>query len=67
MTSSDYKLEHKVEYETRLGMMGLGPDDTPTAEQHNHAVATADSHIAALKKENRDGAINSLLEFRNSL
>ena len=67
MTSADYKAEHKVEYETRLGMIGLGPNDTPTMDQHNHAVATADAHIEALKKENLDDAIAPLLAMRESL
>jgi hypothetical protein len=67
MTADDYNAEHQHEYELRLGMMGLGPNDMPTAEQHNHAVATADAHIAALKKENRDEALSPLLSLRDSL
>ena len=67
MNADDYNAEHRHEYELRLGMMGLGPNDMPTAEQHNHAVATADAHIAALKLANRDDAIAGLLELRDNL
>lgn len=67
MTTTDYKLEHRHEYELRLGMMGLGPSDNPPDWAHNHAVATADAHIAALKAEERKGAISGLLELRDSL
>jgi hypothetical protein len=48
-------------------MMGLGPNDMPTDAQHNHAVATADAHIAAIKRANRDDAIAPLLALREGL
>jgi hypothetical protein len=67
MTSSDYQIEHRHEYDTRLGMMGLEPADNPNADQHNMVVAAADAHIAALKAENRKGAIKGLLELRDNL
>ena len=67
MTNIEYSKEHRHEYDLRLGMIGLGPNDTPSAEQHNHAVATADAHIEALKKENRDDAIAPLLALKESL
>jgi hypothetical protein len=67
MNVDDYNAEHRHEYETRLGMMGLSANDMPTAEQHNHAVATADAHIAALKIANRDDAIAPLLALKESL
>jgi hypothetical protein len=67
MNADDYNAEHRHEYELRLGMMGLGPNDMPTTDQHYHAVATADAHIEALKKEDRDGVISELLELRDNL
>jgi hypothetical protein len=53
MIADDYNAEHRNEYELRLGMMGLGPFDMPTYEQHDHAVAAPDAHIAALKLAKR--------------
>lgn len=67
MIADDDRMEWNHEYELRLGMMGLGPNDMPTAEQHNHAVATADAHIAALKLANRDDAITPLMAMKESL
>lgn len=67
MTSDYYKIEHRHEYDLALGLMGLEPADNPTSEQHNSAVARADAHIAALKRENREGAIAPLLALRQSL
>jgi hypothetical protein len=67
MTTTDYKIEHRHEYELALGLMGLEPKDTPTDEQHNSAVARADAHIAALKRENREDAIQPLLKLTESL
>lgn len=62
MNADDDRMEWNHEYELRLGMMGLGPNDMPSAEQHNHAVATADAHIVALKIANPD---DSTLTFAN--
>lgn len=67
MTSDQYRAERRHIYETRLGIFGLGPADNPTADQHNLAVAEADAHIQALKRENREGAIAPLLALRESL
>lgn len=67
MTSAEYRIEHRHIYETRLGMMGLDATMTPTAEQHNLAVAEADAHIAALKAQERGEAITPLLALRDSL
>jgi hypothetical protein len=67
MIADDDRMEWNHEYEIRLGMMGLCPNDIPTAEQHDHAVATADAHIAALKLANRDDAIAPLIAMIESL
>lgn len=65
MTPTEYKAEHRLTYDTRLAILGCY--GTPTAEQHNMAVAEADAHIAALRKANRDDAIQPLRDLKNSL
>ena len=67
MNLQEYKIEHEHVYSTRLGILGLGPADNPTASQHNMAVAEADEHIAALKREEHKGAIRGLLDLRDTL
>ena len=67
MNLQEYKIEHEHVYSTRLGILGLGPADNPTASQHNMAVAEADEHISALKREEHKGAIRGLLDLRDTL
>lgn len=67
MTSSEYRIEHRHEYLLALALMGLAPQDTPSADQHNAAVERADAHIAALKAQERGEAITPLLALRDSL
>ena len=67
MTEQQYREESRHIYETRLGIMGLEADDHPTAEQHNLAVEEAKAHVAALRREDRKGAIAGLLNLRDSL
>jgi hypothetical protein len=50
-----------------LGILGLGPNDYPTADQHNLAVAEAEDHISALKLQESKDAISPLLQLRDSL
>lgn len=54
MTSSDHAIEHRHEYETRLGMMGLTAADTATPDQDAQARAAADAHVAELKKQEQE-------------
>ncbi len=65
MTPLEYKEEHKHIYETRLAILQAGI--TPTADQHNLAVAEADAHIADLKTQAKHDSIKCLLDFRDSL
>ena len=51
--TTDYDSEFQHEYQLRLGMMGLGPEDSPNAEQRQHAFDTANAHIEALKIEDQ--------------
>lgn len=67
MTPEEYRAEHRLEYETRLGMMGLEPNHNPSFEQHNAAIAIADAHITAIKRAERQTAIGPLLDLRDAL
>jgi hypothetical protein len=67
LTAFEYQTERRHIYETRLGMFGLGPNDNPTADQHNMAVAEADGHIAALKQQERLDSIADLRKLKESL
>ena len=65
MSAAEYKAEHAYWYSERLALLGFF--DTPPDWAHNLAVTEADAHIAVLKRQNREGAIAPLLEFRDSL
>lgn len=52
--TQEYPIEHRHEYETRLGMMGLTAADTATPDQDAMARAAADAHVAALKKQEQE-------------
>lgn len=67
MTKSEKNAEHRHIYETRLGILGLEAKDTPTAEQHNLAVAEADKHMADLKLQQTQDALAPLIALRESL
>lgn len=65
MTATEYREEHRLVYETRLGILGvLG---TPTADQHNMALIEADEHIAAIKRQERLDGAKCLTDLKNSL
>lgn len=53
MTSPEMHLEHQHTYESRLGCLGYGPGEVPSAIHHNAAVLEADAHIADLKRQER--------------
>jgi hypothetical protein len=65
MTPTEYCIEHRHIYETRLAILEAPP--TPTTEQHNLAVAEADAHIASLKAHEKQDSIRCLLDFRDSI
>lgn len=67
MTHAEAKTEHKHIYDTRLGILGLGTNNYPTAHQHNLAVAEADSHLARLKQQEWDLGLEQLRALRDSL
>lgn len=51
MSEADFMNEHRVIYETRLGILGYGPADIPSADHHNLAHDEAEAHIAALREQ----------------
>lgn len=61
----NYRSEHNYWYSERLALLGFF--DAPPGWAHNQAVVEADAHIAALKRENREGDIAPLLALRESL
>ena len=63
MTEAEYRHEHKVVYETRLGIMDIW--GVPGAFEHNTAVEEANEHIRKLKSQT--GIVARLREFRESL
>ena len=67
MTKAEKNAEHRHIYETRLGIFGLEPKDSPTQDQHNLAVSEAFEHIDSLKLQESKDAISSLLKFRDEL
>jgi hypothetical protein len=63
MTEEQLRHEHKVTYETRLGIMEVW--GVPSAFEHNTAVEEANEHDRQLRKDN--GMVQKLREFRESL
>lgn len=51
MTEPELMNEHRVIYETRLGILGYGQSDIPSADHHNLAHDEAEAHIAALREQ----------------
>ena len=67
MTKQEENTERRHTYETRLGILGLEPKDTPTDVQHNLAVIESNDHIAALKLQESQDGLSALLAMRDSL
>ena len=67
MTMEETSRERRYWYEERLGILGLGPKDYPTSEQHNLAVEEADQHMRDLRLQECKDAISPLLALRESL
>jgi hypothetical protein len=67
MTKQEENTERRHIYETRLGIFGLGPNDYPTADQHNLAVDESDQHMSDLRLQESKDAISPLLALRESL
>jgi hypothetical protein len=65
MTLDDYREERRYIYNERLALLGFF--DAPPDWAHNMAVLEADAHVAALKREERKGALSGLLAFRDAL
>jgi len=63
MSESELRHEHKVVYETRLGIMEVW--GVPSAFEHNTAVEEANEHDRKLRKDN--GIVARLRAFRESL
>ncbi len=63
MTPEELRHEHKVVYETRLGIMGVW--GTPSEFEHNLAVEEADATIKELRKQS--SMAERLKAFRLSL
>ena len=65
MTLDDYREERRYSYNERLALLGFF--GAPPDWAHNLAVAEADAHVAALKRDERKEAISGLLDFRDAL
>jgi hypothetical protein len=65
MTPTEYQIERRHVFETRLAILGAAA--IPTADQQNMAAEEADAHIAELKSIENQQALAKLLELRDSL
>lgn len=63
MTEKELAYEHRVVYETRLGILGVV--GIPSSEQHNLAVLEANEVIIKLRKD--DNIVAKLRALRESL
>lgn len=63
--STDYDKERKHAYESRLALLGFY--STPPAWAHNMAHVEADMHVADLKRQEREDAVEKLKQFRETL
>lgn len=51
VSESDLMKEHAYIFSERLGILGYGPSDIPSADHHNLAHDEAEAHIAALREQ----------------
>lgn len=67
MSTEELMNEHRVIYETRLGILGYGPSDIPSADHHNLAHDEAEAHIAALREQKENQTAFRFKEMRDGI
>ncbi len=67
MTDDEMNAEIFYVYSNRLGERGYGPNDAPTAKDHNEAVEEAKAHAAKLRDAKQERQADMFNEIRRSL